>query len=410
MNATSRFLKAIFVAAAALSMSNGIAQSNLPSLDLKPAWPNLKFSRPLGMAEAPDGTHRQFVVEQDGRVWILPKDWNSAEPILFLDISDRKPHRDNEEGLLSLAFHPQFKANGLFYLFYSQQNPKRDVISEVRVAKTDSNKADLATERVVLEVMEPYWNHNGGAMLFGPDGYLYLSFGDGGAADDPHLNGQNLHQLLGKIVRIDVNSRTDNLAYGIPKDNPFLVKDKSSGTNIADARPEIYAVGLRNVWRMSFDRQTGELWAADVGQNKFEEVDLIVKGGNYGWSVREGFHPFKEQKSQGALLDPVIEYGHNPQLAAQSKFPDHSIGISITGGYVYRGKKIPVLRGVYVYADFTMGTIWGLRYESGKLTADAEIVKGNQLRSISSFGEDSDGELYVISFDGKIYEFTDAGK
>jgi glucose/arabinose dehydrogenase len=388
------------IASLCVSVVTGSAQPSIPSVELKAAWPNLKFTLPLCMAEPADGTKRQFLVEQDGRVWILPKDRNGSEPKLFLDIANRRPHQKSEEGLLSLEFHPRFKENGLIYIFYSQQGPKRDVISEVHISKTDPDKADLSTERVVLEVPEPYWNHNGGAMLFGPDGYLYLSFGDGGSANDPHLNGQNLNTLLAKIIRIDVNSRTGNLQYGIPKDNPFAGKG-------GDVRPEIWALGLRNAWRMSFDRETGELWAGDVGQNKWEEIDLITKGGNYGWSVREGFHPFKEQETRGTPLDPVIEYAHNSGLQSQCKFPEHGVGVSVTGGYVYRGKKIPALRGTYIYADHQVGTIWGLRYEHGKITAWRELSSPAPTRLVPSFAEDRDGELYIVSFDGKIYEFVE---
>src|SRR6266404_3427639 len=337
------------------------AADPLPTLDLTVAFPDLKFNRPLWMEEAPDGNKRLFVVEQGGKVFTFPRERDARDPKAFLDITDRKPQEQNEEGLLAYAFHPQFKTNGLFYIYYSQQAPKRSVLSEIQVSKSDSNKADLATERVILEIPQPYWNHNGGTLVFGPDGFLYLSLGDGGppAGGDPHSVGQSGHHLLAKILRIDVNSRTGKLPYGIPKDNPFVAKDQKGNlkpdpfdTQPEGLRPEIWAYGLRNVWRMSFDRETGQLWAGDVGQDKWEEVDLIVKGGDYGWSVREGFHEFKNQKAQGKPLDPVIEYPHNTGLSAECKFPDHSPGISVTGGYVYRGKRIPTLRGIYVYADF----------------------------------------------------------
>src|SRR2546421_1098100 len=366
------------------------------------------------MEEAPDGSKRLFVVEQGGKILALSGNRKSDELTPFLDITDRKPQVQNEEGLLAFAFHPQFKTNGLFYIYYTQQSPKREVLSEMRVSTSDPNKADLSTERILMEIPHPYWNHNGGTLLFGPDSFLYLSLGDGGLGGDPHNVGQSGHHLLAKILRIDVNSRTGKLPYGVPKDNPFVAKDDKGNlkadpfdTKPEGLRPEIWAYGLRNVWRMSFDRETGDLWAADVGQDKWEEVDLIVKGGNYGWSVRGGFHDFKHQKPQGKLIDPVIEYPHNAGLAAECKFPDHSPGVSITGGYVYRGKKIPALRGVYLYADFVMGTVWGLRYENGQMTAHGQLIKPNPLHAIASFAQDGEGELYALLFDGKIYDLVE---
>lgn len=427
MKLNRQFPKALSIfTSVALLAGNLAAADALPKLDLKPAWPNLKFTRPLAMVEAPDGTHRQFVVEQDGHIWILPSDRNGSEPKLFLDISGRRPFVDNEEGLLSLAFHPQFKTNGKFYIFYSHPStPKHTILAEWQVSKTDTNKADPATERVLLNVNKPdrNWNHNGGTVLFGADGYLYLGIGDGGAGYDPHDAAQKLNNLYGKIIRIDVDSRTAGLQYGIPKDNPFVdvskqdaLKGDPMDQTLGVTRQEIWCYGVRNPWRMSFDRETHELWVGDVGQDLFEEVDIITKGGNYGWSARESFHPLHQHGGPDhevrgtAPIDPIIEYGHNERLAQQSKFPNHSTGVSITGGYVYRGQKIPALRGVYVYADFQMGTIWGLRYENGKLTADDTLVPGNFRRNISSFAEDSSGELYVVSFDGTIYDLVEAGK
>jgi glucose/arabinose dehydrogenase len=380
----------------------GSGADNLPQLGLKPVFASLKVNRPLALAESPDGTGRWFLMEQAGKILILPKDRASADTKTFLDIVSRRPFVMNEEGLLGMAFHPQFKTNGKFYIYYSQQNPLRTVLSEIQVAKSNPDAADLASERILMQINHPYWNHKGGALNFGPDGCLYLALGDGGSGGDPHNFGQNLNTLLGKILRLDVDSRTGDLPYGIPKDNPFV--DRGSG-----ARGEIWAYGLRNVWRMSFDRENGELWAGEVGQNKFEEVSLIVKGGNYGWSIREGFHAFKNLEARDAkFIEPVIEYGHTPQLAGESKFPEHSHGISITGGYVYRGKKLPALRGVYVYADYQFGTIWGLRHDNGKLTGSGTLVKSNPARNISSFAEDAAGEIYVLAFDGKIYEFVEA--
>src|SRR5882724_3919509 len=205
---------------------NAFAADPLPTLDLTVAFPELKFNRPLWMEEAPDGLKRLFVIEQGGKIFTFPRERSAQDPKPFLDNTDRKPLVQNEEGLLAFAFHPQFKTNGLFYIYYSQQAPKRSVLSEIRVSKDDTNKADLSTERILMEIPQPYWNHNGGTVAFGQDGFLYLSLGDGGAFNDPHNVGQSGHHLLGKILRIDVNSRTGKLPYGIPKGNPFRGKDK----------------------------------------------------------------------------------------------------------------------------------------------------------------------------------------
>jgi glucose/arabinose dehydrogenase len=387
-----------------LSTVRVFAAEGLPTMELKPAFPELKVNHPLWVEESPDNSKRLFLIEKDGRILILPRDRNGKETTVFLDIVDRKPNQNYEEGLLGFAFHPDFKTNRKFYVFYTQQDPKRSVLSEFTASITDSNKADMASERIVMEIPMVYGNHNGGTVIFGPDGYLYISIGDGGKGKDPHDFGQSTRFLYGKILRIDVNSCTGHLQYGIPKDNPFIGQSKEGH------RAEVWAYGLRNPWRISFDRETGELWAADVGQDKWEEIDLIVKGGNYGWSYREGFHSFKDAPPDGKWIDPVLEYAHTPALLKECKFPDHSIGLSITGGYVYRGKKLPALCGAYLYADFAQGTVWGLRYEKGKVTADAMLVKANPARPIVSFGQDREGEIYVLSFDGKIYELAESAK
>lgn len=394
----------------------------LPKIQLRPVFPALALDRPVWMCQAPDGSDRFFIVEQPGRILVLPKGGDGQVVKEFLNIADRQTYieagANTGIGLLSMAFHPGFKTNGLFYIFYSRQNtnrsgqfPGRTVISEFKVSAADPDRADLGSERVLLEVPEPFRNNQGGQVSFGPDGYLYISLGDGGANNDPFNSGQNAATLLAKILRIDVNTRSakgagksrKELPYGIPADNPWVGEPEMGGNS--GARKETYAWGLRNVWRFSWDRQTGNLWAADVGEKFWEEVDLIVKGGNYGWCVREGMHHFKPGPACAQYIEPVIEYPHQPELLAQSKFPRHSIGICIIGGYVYRGKKYPALDGIYLYGDYVLGTIWGFRYVEGKVREYGTFLE--QPKTINSFAEDADGELYVLSFsernDGHIF-------
>jgi glucose/arabinose dehydrogenase len=415
--ATQIFSLSIFLAVSA-------AAQPLPKIELAQVLPNFQITRPdslrddqmeraVWMAEAPDGSGRFFVVAQSGKILIVKKGSDGADAKEFLNIENRHPYFNNEDGLLSIAFHPGFKTNGLFYIYYTQENsadrraqmqdyPYRSVISELKVSAADPDKADMGSERILFEVPQPFWNHKGGLLTFGPDGYLYLGLGDGGSGGDPHGNGQNLNVLLAKMLRIDVNRPTNLdgrlMNYSIPRDNPFV--------NATNARPEIFAYGLRNPWRYSFDSQNGDLWVADVGQDLWEEIDIVTNGGNYGWSIREAAHAFKGGQPGPQYAEPIMEYPHKPNLQPEAMFPDHGTGQSITGGYVYRGKKFPALDGVYIYADYVSGTIWGLRYDRAAHKVTGHGVLLQQKKNTCSFAQDSDGELYALMQDGGIYQIT----
>ncbi|MDP7006091.1 MAG: PQQ-dependent sugar dehydrogenase [Phycisphaerales bacterium] len=329
-----------------------------------------------------------YVAEKGGAVRRVSMRKEEKEKPLFLDIRDRVGVTHDEEGLLSIVFHPNYEENRQLYVWYSAQGPKRCVLSRFTASET-LDTADRATESVILEIRQPWGNHNGGMVLFGEDGYLYLGIGDGGAANDPYQNGQNKKSLLGTIIRIDVNNKTEKLNYAIPSDNPFV--------GVEDVREEIWAWGLRNPWRMSFDKQTNLLWVGDVGQNAWEEIDIIKSGENYGWNLREGKHEFKKNTNGETTTDPVFEYGRRQ-------------GGSITGGYVYRGKKIPQLVGSYVFADYLSRRVWFLEppTKENKKYTSKRMAKKKPL-SISSFGETPSGEIICCGFDspyattGKIY-------
>ena len=361
---------------------------------LQPAWAGVKVERPISLLTPADGTGRSFLVQQRGKVVILPVADSGTETKTFLDLSDRKMEENQfEEGLVGFAFHPKFKENGKCYVYYTQQEPKRSVISEFTTSASDPDKADPASERFLLQIPQPFWNHKSGNMLFGQDGMLFISFGDGGKRDDPLRFAQNRFVYNGKIIRIDVDTRTGSRAYGIPSDNPFLKQEA--------VLPEIYAYGLRNPWGLSIDKATGLFWCADVGQDIWEEINLITKGGNYGWSWREGAQPFvirqETPPTDGAFIDPIHQY-------------PHSEGLSITGGFVYHGKALPELAGQYLYGDFANGRIWALNYDPAarKVTSNNQVfqapvdAKGQATFKPTAFVEDQTGEPVMLDWNGSL--------
>lgn len=352
-------------------------------LPLEPvrAFSKLTFKRPIELTYPKDGTNRLFVAEQQGTIRVFENRNDVKQSKLFLDIRDVVSRKHNEEGLLGLAFHPKFRDNGRFYVYYSTQ-PRASIISQFTVSADDPNRANRKSEKQLLKIEQPYGNHNGGCIKFGPDGFLYIGLGDGGKANDPHVHGQNLATLLGSILRIDVDKQQNGRNYAIPKDNPFAKRK--------DARGEIWAYGFRNVWRMSFDRKTGDLYAGDVGQNRFEEVNLVKRGGNHGWSIREGFHSFEPQSpgKRQSLIEPLAEYFRGE-------------GESVTGGLVYRGKKLKNYPGAYFYADYLSGNVWTIRQQDGKVKDNRRVAETGL--KIAAFGEDRDGEMYLCTFEGGLY-------
>jgi glucose/arabinose dehydrogenase len=354
-------------------------------IEIDDAFPNLSFVRPVDIQCARDGTNRLFVVEQPGVISVMPNNPNVTTKRIFLDIQAQVDNGGDEEGLLGLAFHPEFPDSPYFYVNYTATSPNRTVISRWTVSDIDPDSADVTSEFVVLEVGQPFSNHNAGQLAFGPDSLLYIGFGDGGGAGDPNENAQNLTVLLGKMLRIDVDTRTGPLDYGIPPDNPYV-------GNQMGYREEIYASGFRNPWRYSFDPATGWLWLGDVGQGAWEEIDIVENGENYGWDNMEGvdcYEPMSGCDTVGMVL-PIHQY-------------DHSMGRrAITGGYVYHGVHIPALMDRYVYADYGSGTIYALDYDGVNPPVNAQILDTSIL--ISTFGLDESYELYLASLlEGKVY-------
>jgi glucose/arabinose dehydrogenase len=365
-----------------------------PNVSLQEAFPNIKIEMPVEFINPDDGTNRIFLVAQKGTIYVFPNRADISQTKEFLNITDRVVS-GGERGLLGLAFHPDFKTNGYFYINYTRGNPLETAISRFQVNKANPYVAEPASEVVLMTYKQPYSNHNGGKIAFGKDGYLYISAGDGGSGGDPKNNSQNCKELLGKIMRIDVNTKSGNLNYGIPADNPY--KGNKEGF-----REEIYAYGLRNVWRFSFDSENGKLWAGDVGQNSREEISIIEKGGNYGWKVMEGVVCYtgrnaankKDNCKTEDMIKPVYEYLHSAGL-----------GQSITGGFVYRGKQMPDLVGKYIFGDYVSGKIWALAQKKDS-TYKTELLADLD-GAVSAFGEDKDKELYVCSYgDGKILKLA----
>lgn len=339
------------------------------------------LKQPLYLTNAGDGNEQVFVVEKRGTIVLLQD--NKPAPQIFLDITDRVGSGGSEQGLLSVAFHPRYAENGLLYVNYT--NHAGDTVISRFEAKGAA--ADPTSELVLLTIDQPYVNHNGGLVLFGPDGYLYIGMGDGGSAGDPQGNGQNLDTLLGKMLRIDVDRSDLYAAYSIPPDNPWA--DGSGG------RAEIWAYGLRNPWRFSIDRATGDFYIADVGQNAYEEVNMLpagsASGANFGWNIAEGNHCFRARNCDlSAFVAPIGEYGRDG-------------GCSITGGYVYRGAAFPKLHGIYFFGDYCSGNVWGLRRTPTGAWEQALLLQTDL--NISSFGEDEAGELYVTDLtSGGVYQ------
>jgi glucose/arabinose dehydrogenase len=351
------------------------------AVHLETVTPAGMFNGPVGLEKRPGEPDILYMVEQQGRIRQLDLTQPATEPALVLDITDRVYSDGNEQGLLGLAFDPSRPDK----VYVNYTTATHTVVSRFLADRDDSGRWDPASEDVILTFPQPYSNHNGGQLVFGPDGLLYIGTGDGGGAGDPQGNAQNRESLLGKLLRIDVSGTAGGKSYAIPRDNPF-----SHG----GGAPEVYAYGFRNPWRFSFDAATRQLWAADVGQDRTEEIDLVVKGGNYGWNILEGTSCYKPAKGcdTAGFIPPVYEYSHEA-------------GVSVTGGFVYRGSRIRALRGWYIYADYAFGTIWSVRQgKDGK--ADNRILSKSAL-NITSFGTDANNELYMCAQDGGIYRLVE---
>jgi len=354
------------------------------------------FEKPTNIVAPDDGSDRMFVTEQTGVIRVVKKGVLSKTPAL--DIKSRVGS-GSELGLLGLAFPPKFADKGYAYIYFTDKS----MVSRfyrIRMSASDPDTFDPKTMQEILSVQQPFPNHNGGQLAFGPDGYLYIGLGDGGSGGDPGNRAQDLSTVLGKILRIDVESTPDAPGYKVPADNPFAKLSPSSAMTKSTAKPEIWAYGLRNPWRFSFDSKSGDLWIADVGQSQWEEIDYVAagsKGGmNFGWNLYEGGDPFKAtSKTLAGYVWPVFAYTHRQ-------------GISVTGGYVYNGSAYPGMRGLYVFGDYGSGNIWTIRHEG---TTFAENLARKTFYKISTFGVDGSGELWVADYSaGRIHRLDDLSK
>lgn len=367
-----------------------------PAIELSRAFPNISFSQPVALLQRPDTSASWFVVEQAGVVRQFSNDNATSASSVYLDIRDRVDSSAGEAGLLGMAFHPQFPASPYVYVSYTATGPGGGTpfISTISRFTTNDGGATLnvASENILMQVLQDATNHNGGHLAFGNDGFLYIGFGDGGGGGDPNDNAQNTSNLLGTVVRIDIDGGSP---FAIPSDNPFAANAECIQGFGAAPCPEIFAYGLRNPWRFSFDSATGDLWLGDVGQGAWEEINLVTVGGDYGWDDREGAHCFEPMT--GCIedsIDPVTEY-------------DHSVGQSVTGGYVYRGTAIPALAGWYVFADFVSGEVFGITASSAP-GVDPTILVQSDL-NVVTFAQDADNELLLVDYStGSIYRVENA--
>jgi quinoprotein glucose dehydrogenase len=384
--------------------SGSLADTEKISISIVQKLEDSETPKPISWVLIPDGSDRSLLVLQGGKVLIIPSDQSGGKINSFLELSAKDMIvKDFEEGLLGLVFHPNYERNGLFYLYHTLQNPKRSVLVEKRIKNQKTLALDKSHQRTLIEIEQPYWNHNSGVPVFGPDGYLYLSTGDGGSANDPHDFSQNTFSLLGKVLRLDVDKKEGSLEYAIPDDNPYK--------NTPGYRGEIWTTGMRNPWRLHWDIPANNLYCADVGQHMKEEINLIVRGGNYGWSFREGTERFSQKNRDPSenieFIDPVFEYGHDE-------------GTSVSGGIVYRGSKYPEIYGHYIFGDWGTGKCWAIEVRDSMVVSKKYIefeLDGDVINDLPKFVNgkpqspfkpvnfcmSANDDLVLLDWKGKIY-------